>query len=160
MFANIGLALRIIRQARGLSQARLADISKTGRSQLARYEAGKDLMKLDTLEKLLESLHVEPEQLFRFLRFLDESLSPGQPGVRVRSEDRTLEDAFQNLRFGLDRLQEAVAHHWIPGAMRLSSAANTGNAAAGKGGRLTARTAERSRFRGALWVSLQARGEW
>jgi transcriptional regulator with XRE-family HTH domain len=58
MFENIGPAVRIIRQARGMSQSRLAIVARTGRSQLARYESGKDLMKLDTLERLLEALEV------------------------------------------------------------------------------------------------------
>jgi transcriptional regulator with XRE-family HTH domain len=133
MFKNIGPALRIIRQARGMSQSRLAIISKTGRSQLARYEAGRDLMKLDTLEKLLEALEVEPEQLFRFVRSLDESLSPEQPGVRERSEDPMLEDAFQNLRSAIDQLQQAVQHHLTPGGVKFPSAGTLGKPAARQG---------------------------
>jgi transcriptional regulator with XRE-family HTH domain len=133
MFSNIGPALRIIRQARGISQSRLALISKTGRSQLARYEAGKDLMRLDTLEKLLEALEVEPEQLFRLVRSLDESLSPRQPGVGERIEVRALEDAFQNLRSAIDQLQQAVQRCLSPGVVRLSPARATGDPADRKG---------------------------
>jgi transcriptional regulator with XRE-family HTH domain len=107
-FRNIGKALAILRQKRGLSQAELAEMCEVGRSQISRYEAGRELMKLGTLERILAVLAVEPEDLFRFVRSLGEASTPHQERARNRIEDRQLADAFQNLHTAIDELQQVV----------------------------------------------------
>lgn len=64
MFAELGTTLRILREAAGLSQAELARRSGLGKSQLSKYESGKELPKLASLEKLLRVLAAEPLTLF------------------------------------------------------------------------------------------------
>jgi transcriptional regulator with XRE-family HTH domain len=107
-FRNIGKALAQLRQQRGLSQAQVADRSGIGRPQLSRYESGKELMKLDTLEKILRTLTIEHDDFFRFLRSLDDSDNPPQVRVGDRVDDRMLADAFQNLHRAVDGLRQVV----------------------------------------------------
>ena len=51
MLKNVGKALAMVRQQRGLSQYQLAARCKMGRSQISKYESGREMMKLDTLDR-------------------------------------------------------------------------------------------------------------
>lgn len=64
MFAELGLTLRALRESKGLSQGELARRAGMGKSQLSKYESGKELPKLGSLEKLLRALDAEPLTLF------------------------------------------------------------------------------------------------
>jgi len=81
MFGRVGIALRVLRELSGTSQAALARKAKIGKSQLSKYENGRELPKLDSLEKLLEALNVRPVVLFYLTDFLD----------RIGTEDHILE---------------------------------------------------------------------
>ncbi len=107
MFGRIGQALAIIRQERGISQYDLADRCRIGRSQVSKYEAGRELMKLDTLEKILRVLGIEPDQFFRLVTSLDDSLKP-VPAAEKELRDRKLQDAFVNLHSAIDQLQYVI----------------------------------------------------
>jgi len=78
MFAEVGSTLRFFREAAGLSQAELARRARVGKSQLSKYESGKELPKLDSLAKLLEALGTEPLPLFYTAHLLRhrEKISP------------------------------------------------------------------------------------
>ena len=58
MFANLGRTLSLLQELRGKSQARVAREAGIGKSQLSKYENGKELPKLDSLEKVLNALEV------------------------------------------------------------------------------------------------------
>jgi transcriptional regulator with XRE-family HTH domain len=108
-FRNVGKALAMLRQKQGLSQAELADSCGFGRAQISRYEAGKELMKLNTLERILSQLSVEPEDFFRFVRSLDAPPpAPRESRVPDRIDDRPLAAAFQNLHAAIDELRQVV----------------------------------------------------
>ncbi|HYU32131.1 MAG TPA: helix-turn-helix transcriptional regulator [Thermoanaerobaculia bacterium] len=64
MFAELGRTLRDLREAAGLTQAALARKTCVGKSQLSKYEQGKELPKLETLERLLTALGTDPLTLF------------------------------------------------------------------------------------------------
>jgi transcriptional regulator with XRE-family HTH domain len=81
MFERVGIAIRVLRELSGTSQAALARRAKIGKSQLSKYENGRELPKLDSLEKLLEALNVRPMMLFYLTDFLD----------RIGTEDHILE---------------------------------------------------------------------
>lgn len=81
MFGRVGIALKVLRELNGSSQATLARKAKIGKSQLSKYETGRELPKLDSLEKVLEALNVRPVVLFYLADFLD----------RVGTEDHILE---------------------------------------------------------------------
>jgi len=64
MFAELGGTLRALRESKGLSQAELARKAGMGKSQVSKYERGKELPRLESLEKLLDVLGAEPLTLF------------------------------------------------------------------------------------------------
>jgi transcriptional regulator with XRE-family HTH domain len=122
MFDCVGKALSIIRQERGVSQEKLATTCRIGRSQLSRYESGRELMRLDTLEKMLNALHVAPEQFFRLVSSLDGSIQPQAPQARPPQAPgldayhaAMLREALTNLASAIDELRKAVdgsRHEW------------------------------------------------
>jgi transcriptional regulator with XRE-family HTH domain len=71
MFANVGLTLSLLREVRGKSQAFLAREAGIGKSQLSKYENGKELPKLDSLEKVLNALKVGYFEFFYTLHLVD-----------------------------------------------------------------------------------------
>ena len=79
LFADVGRTLTLLRDLRGLSQAALAWNAGIGKSQLSKYENGKEKPKLESLSKLLAVLEVQPLQFFFALAQLPRSsrVSPG-----------------------------------------------------------------------------------
>jgi transcriptional regulator with XRE-family HTH domain len=71
MFGNIGRALALLRELRGKSQAKVAREARIGKSQLSKYENGKELPKFDSLEKLLKALKVSYFEFFYTLYLID-----------------------------------------------------------------------------------------
>ncbi|HEY2290410.1 MAG TPA: helix-turn-helix transcriptional regulator [Thermoanaerobaculia bacterium] len=57
-FANLGKTLALVRELRGLSQAEVARRAKMGKSQISKYENGKELPKLDSLSSVLDALQI------------------------------------------------------------------------------------------------------
>lgn len=75
LFANVGRTLALLRNLRGLSQASLARKAGVGKSQLSKYENGKELPKLDSLGKLLRVLGVGSIQFFFAMSMVDQCAS-------------------------------------------------------------------------------------
>lgn len=71
MFDNLGKALNLIRDLRGKSQAQVAREARIGKSQLSKYESGKELPKLDSLKKVLGALEVGPFEIFYTMYLID-----------------------------------------------------------------------------------------
>jgi transcriptional regulator with XRE-family HTH domain len=71
MFANLGRTLSLLRELRGKSQSRVAREARIGKSQLSKYENGKELPKLDSLEKILRVLKVDMFEFFYTLYLVD-----------------------------------------------------------------------------------------
>lgn len=71
LFRNLGLALKVLRELRGINQANLARQAGLGKSQLSKYENGKELPKLDSLERALNALGTDPLALFYLVHLLD-----------------------------------------------------------------------------------------
>lgn len=71
MFTNLGRTLSLLRELRGKSQARVAREAGIGKSQLSKYENGKELPKLDSLEKVLIALKVGYFEFFYTLHLVD-----------------------------------------------------------------------------------------
>lgn len=64
MFEHVGLCLRTFRDLSGKSQAGVAREAGIGKSQLSKYENGKELPKLESLAKVLAVLDVSPLTFF------------------------------------------------------------------------------------------------
>jgi|GEM_PF-537869 len=71
MFTNLGRTLSLLRELRGKSQSRVAREARIGKSQLSKYENGKELPKLDSLEKILRVLKVDMFEFFYTLYLVD-----------------------------------------------------------------------------------------
>lgn len=75
VFSQVGAALRMEREKAGISLARLAERSASGRSQLSKYENSKELPKLESLARVLDVLAVDPLTLFYWATRLARGLS-------------------------------------------------------------------------------------
>lgn len=71
MFINLGRTLGLLRELRGKSQANVARKAGIGKSQISKYETGKELPKLDSLEKVLKALDVGHFEFFYTLYLVD-----------------------------------------------------------------------------------------
>ncbi len=83
MFQSLGRALAHLRQLKGLSQAAVAGRAGIGKSQLSKYEGGRELPKLDSLEKVLRALEVSAHQFFYVFYLFDSAeamLAKGSAG--------------------------------------------------------------------------------
>jgi transcriptional regulator with XRE-family HTH domain len=69
-FHQLGTALQVFRGRAGLSAAELARKARVGKSQLSKYENGKESPKMETLARLLDALHVEPLWFFHLMHQL------------------------------------------------------------------------------------------
>ncbi len=88
MFQNLGRTIAHLRGLKHLSQATLARRAGIGKSQLSKYEGGKELPKLDSLEKVLGALEVSPHQFFHLFYLVDSSstiIANGSEGWSVNS---------------------------------------------------------------------------
>ena len=111
MFRNLGKTLSLLRELRGKSQSEVARAAGVGKSQISKYETGRELPKLDSMSRLLEALEIEPFVFFQTLALVDEreaalsgTGSPVvPPAVGIPSIDQALTDLVQ----GLFRLQRA-----------------------------------------------------
>jgi transcriptional regulator with XRE-family HTH domain len=70
-FCNLGKALFLLRDLRGKSQADVARRAGIGKSQLSKYENGKELPKLDSLERVLVALDIDYVEFFHTLALID-----------------------------------------------------------------------------------------
>ena len=71
MFETLGLTLRVFRELSGRSQAELARRAQIGKSQLSKYESGKELPKLESLGKIITALGTTPLPVFYLSSVLD-----------------------------------------------------------------------------------------
>lgn len=107
-FKDIGKALAILRRRQGISQAELSRNCSIGRAQLYRYENAKELMRLETLEKILRTLAVAPVDFFRFLETLDPASAPVPLQAPIRFDERRLADVFSKLHSAIDELRQVI----------------------------------------------------
>ena len=85
------------RELRGKSQVEVARIAGVGKSQLSKYESGKELPKLDSLERVLAALDFGHVEFFYTLFLLDRSKDrlPAAPCVSPAAAfDRLLSQLF------------------------------------------------------------------
>lgn len=87
MFANLGRTLGLLRELRGKSQARVAREAGIGKSQLSKYENGKELPKLDSLEKVLKVLGVGQFEFFYTLYLVDQRVAGLEAGNGSFADD-------------------------------------------------------------------------
>jgi transcriptional regulator with XRE-family HTH domain len=72
LFKNVGVALALLRELRGQTQAQLATSAGIGTGQLSKYENGKEWPKLESLGKVLAALEVGAFEFFYTVHLLDQ----------------------------------------------------------------------------------------
>jgi transcriptional regulator with XRE-family HTH domain len=116
-FANLGLALAIFREFRGLSQKELAHLSHAGKSQVSKYESGHGLPQLPCLERLLDVLEVPQDVFFFLVAMLDHVRDrvskptegvPPHPSAPLSSSFSPLGTAVDEVYSALFKLQKAA----------------------------------------------------
>jgi transcriptional regulator with XRE-family HTH domain len=114
MFRNLGPALRLMREERGLSQSALARAAGIGKSQLSKYESGRERPKLDSLEKLLTVLSIRVADFFAVVSLIDRELaridgSAADPPVPVSGLlPEIVQQALVQIHQDLSSLQSAL----------------------------------------------------
>jgi transcriptional regulator with XRE-family HTH domain len=115
MFENLGIALRLLRELRGSSQAALARQAGLGKSQLSKYETGREIPKIDSLERLLTALKISLLDLALTLSFIDGRRnalsSDGTPEALLTSVsllEPAVQTAFEQLQTDMLRLHREV----------------------------------------------------
>jgi transcriptional regulator with XRE-family HTH domain len=87
VFRNLGKALALLRDLRGKNQAQIARAAGMGKSQLSKYESGKELPRLDSLERLLDALGVSAQDFFHTMALVNDFVSsldaPAGLGARL-----------------------------------------------------------------------------
>ena len=71
IYRNLPRALTLIRELRGKSQGEIARRAGIGKSQMSKYENGKELPRLDTLATVIEALEVDIFEFFYTVYLID-----------------------------------------------------------------------------------------
>jgi transcriptional regulator with XRE-family HTH domain len=69
---------------RGYSQLALSRRARIGKSQLCKYERGRELPKMETLEKVLSALEVPPISFFYTVAMLDDLIAKLDGGAAAK----------------------------------------------------------------------------
>lgn len=96
MFDNLGRTLSLLRELRGRSQAWVSREAGIGKSQLSKYENGKELPKLDSLEKVLIALEVGHFEFFYTLYLVDRRATDLNQGTAKGSRTAVRELALDD----------------------------------------------------------------
>lgn len=131
MFRNLGPTLTLLREMRGKSQAGVARAADIGKSQLSKYESGKELPKLASLEKVLTALDMGPVDLFCTLEMVDRRAASlnekaenllawmhGGPELRSKLLPEATTGAFTQVQAALLALHRAVIEENVLQAKR------------------------------------------
>jgi transcriptional regulator with XRE-family HTH domain len=113
MFANLGRTLSLLRELRGKSQARVAREAGIGKSQLSKYENGKELPKLDSLEKVLNVLEVGHFEFFYTLYLVDRRAADLSRDSSENGASKSFEEGGE-LRDGAGFGQLRDEHLYLP----------------------------------------------
>lgn len=111
-FQQLAPALALHRKRRGLSAAALAREAAIGKSQLSKYETGKELPKLETLIKILDGLELEPIWFF----YTVHQLTSRPPDIETAL---ALELAADSPGMLLSRQEEEAFHRTFSELLRL-----------------------------------------
>lgn len=122
MFQHIGLALRILREWRGKNVRELAAAAGMGKSQLSKYENGRELPKLASLEKLLHALAIRAVDFFSLVTVLDDRLAsltkvPQEPRASECFLSPETKRAFETLSQAIFDLHRAIVEETVNGVL-------------------------------------------
>ena len=64
----LGEELEMVRKKKGLTQEQVAEVAGIARERISEIENGKKNTTLATLEKIMDALDIEPQEIFNFSR--------------------------------------------------------------------------------------------
>ena len=99
MLENLGPALRLLREKKSWTQERLGEAARLGKSQISKYESGRDLPKLDSLTRILGALELDLPNFFSVVRAIDEATGDRDACARMLPSTGELQadEAFAEL---------------------------------------------------------------
>jgi transcriptional regulator with XRE-family HTH domain len=103
VFQNLGRTLIRLRERAGKSQTALARAASVGKSQLSKYENGKELPKLESLERVLVALGIGYFEFFRAMDIVDRE----EPGVPQLTREE-IDECFTRLTWGMFALHREI----------------------------------------------------
>ena len=144
MFARLGRTIVFFRNEIGKSQADLAREAGIGKSQLSKYENGKELPKLDSLEKVLNALGVNSLFFFFTMAMADWHGAVVKSGdkssrgglrtfLRLPFLDSTTEEAFAEVFEDLLNLHASLLKAMFSARLRRAKAGPTAEEEGEKG---------------------------
>jgi transcriptional regulator with XRE-family HTH domain len=77
----IGERIRSVRKAKGLTQQNIADLSDLDDAYIGSVERGERNFSIDILEKILKALQIQPMDVLRFDKGMDEPESVRQQAI-------------------------------------------------------------------------------
>jgi transcriptional regulator with XRE-family HTH domain len=116
-FRQLGLALQIVRHKSGLTITQFGKRARVGKSQMSKYENGKDFPRLETLTRILDSLEIEPIRFFYLMYQLSREQPVESLGVDLLllrgglgvSMSRSASEGFRRLLAGVLDLHALLA---------------------------------------------------
>lgn len=128
MFRHLGLTISVLRGLRRKSQAQVAREAGVGKSQLSKYENGRELPKLESLGKILAVLEVTPLGFFhtqdlldRRRKALDGEPAAGEPNLLpydLSILSRRTQQRIRNLMGDVFSLHEALLEERVDSGLR------------------------------------------
>ena len=95
---NLGLRIKELREKRGLTQLKLAEILNMEASNLSKIERGVQIPKEESLENISKALEVEVKELFDYSHFADkDSLITKINKILELSDEKTVPKYYRIL---------------------------------------------------------------
>ena len=88
----IGLRIKELRKAKHLSQEKLAEMLDISQNALSYIETGENFFSSDTLEKLINALEIEPQELMTF--------------AHLQSSDKLLNEIVEMLNKNPEKIKD------------------------------------------------------
>jgi len=106
MFDNLGKALILIREIRGKSAAQICREAGIGKSQLSKYENGKEFPKFESLKRVLDALEIGAFEFFYTMHLID--IQAANLDLREESRAQCLPPLILDRKKGTGLLSEGT----------------------------------------------------
>ncbi len=101
--------IRRIRREKGISQERLAIFSDTSASYIGLMETYKNIPKLSTIEKIAQSLDVEPIEFFKEHDLPDQRQDENEhPEIKLKKKEKIKNQIMEYIESGLDDILQIL----------------------------------------------------
>ncbi len=127
-FSDMGRTLVLVREMKGFRQSALARAAGIGKSQLSKYEGGRELPKLETLERILQTLGIEPIRFFESVSWVGElarSIETGRRPLPGFGRRDAVDREVLRLAIGLGRLASTLHRVRLEDSIDRSNASAT-----------------------------------